>query len=78
MGQKATTRRAEGKGGEPGQKSVTINQKNTTAWCSRQLVKIALSYIAAIITSTKFTARKSLFLDKLMVLAEGGGDDTQV
>jgi hypothetical protein len=64
-------------GSEPGQ-GKTDYLNDTTAWCFRQLVKIALPWIAAIITSTRFTARKSLFLDKLMVLAEGGGDDTQV
>jgi hypothetical protein len=49
--------------------------KNTTAWCLRQAVKITLPYIACAITSTRFTARKSCFLDRLMVMAEGGGDD---
>jgi hypothetical protein len=48
--------------------------KDTTAWCKRQLVKIALPWIAAIITSTRYTDRKSRFLDRLLVMAEGGGD----
>jgi hypothetical protein len=66
-----------GKGGsEPGRESVTVNQNNITARYSRQLVKTALPYIAAIVTSTRFTARKSCFLDRLLVMAEGGGDDT--
>ena len=49
--------------------------KDTTAWCFRQLVKIALPWIAGVITSTRFTARKSCFLDQLLVMAEGGGYD---
>jgi hypothetical protein len=57
--------------GQPGQDR-TEYLKNTTAWCLRQAVKIALPWIAAIVTHTKFTTRKSLFLDKLMVLSEGG------
>jgi hypothetical protein len=58
----------------PGQKMVDC-LKNTTAWCLRQAVKIALPWIAAVITSTRFTARKSCFLDRLLVMAEGGSDD---
>lgn len=58
----------------PGQDG-TENIKDITAWCFRQLVKVALPYIAAIVTSTRFTARKSLFLDRLIIMAEGGGDD---
>ncbi len=54
----------------PGQEVVDC-LKNTTAWLSRQAVKIALPYIAAIITKTRFTARKSCFLDRLLVMAEG-------
>jgi hypothetical protein len=57
----------------PGQKRYL---ESNTVWCFRQLVKIALPYIAAIITSTRYSDRKSLFLDRLMVLAEGGGHDT--
>ena len=49
--------------------------KNTTKWCLRQLVKITLPYIATVVISTKFTARKSCFLDRLIVLAEGGLND---
>ena len=49
--------------------------KDITTVCMRQLVKIALPWIAAIITNTRFTARKSRFLDRLLVMAEGGGDD---
>jgi hypothetical protein len=61
--------------GDQGQESVSFNRNDTTAWCLRQLVKVALPYIAAIITSTWFTARKSCFLDRLIIMAEGGGDD---
>ena len=75
MAAKTAARRAEGKGGEPGQKSVTVNQNNTTAWFLRQFLKIALPWIAAAITSTRFTDRKSRFLDRLIVLAERGDDD---
>jgi hypothetical protein len=64
-----------GKGGSKPGRNQTDYLKYTTAWCLRQLVKIALPYIAAIITSTRFTARKSCFLDRLLMLAEGGGDD---
>ncbi|WP_289019570.1 hypothetical protein [Desulfobacter postgatei] len=71
MTPKTDTRRAEGNGA-PGQESVTVNGNSTTAWCSRQLVKIAPPWIAAIITSTHFTARKSLFLDRLIIMAGGG------
>jgi hypothetical protein len=49
--------------------------KSTTMWLFRQAVKITLPYIAAIITSTRYTARKSCFLDRLIVMAEGGSDD---
>jgi hypothetical protein len=49
--------------------------KYTTAWLYRQAAKITLPYIAGAITSTKFTARKSLFLDRLTIMAEGGSDD---
>jgi len=49
--------------------------KDTTMWLFRQAVKITLPYIAAIITSTRYTARKSCFLDRLIVMAEGGSDD---
>lgn len=62
-------------GSEPGRESVSFNRNNTIAWLCRQLVKIALPWIAAVITSTRFTARKSLFLDRLLVLAEGGRHD---
>lgn len=72
MAAKTAARRAEGKGGEPGQKSVTFNQNITTARRFRQFVKIALPWIATVITSIGFNGRKSLFLDKLMVLVEGG------
>jgi hypothetical protein len=58
-----------------GQESVTFNQNSTTAWHLRQLVKIALPWIAAIVTSTRYTDRKSRFLDRLLVLAEGGRYD---
>jgi hypothetical protein len=75
MTQKTATRPTERGSGEPGQESVTVNFKNTTARCLRQLVKVALPYIAAIITSTRFTARKSLFLDRLIIMAEGGRHD---
>ncbi|MCF8077153.1 MAG: hypothetical protein K9K63_06090 [Desulfotignum sp.] len=63
-------------GSEPGQ-GKTDYLKDTTAWCLRQLVKIALPWIAGVITSTRFTARKSCFLDRLIIMAEGGGNDTQ-
>jgi hypothetical protein len=39
---------------------------------SCQVLKIALPYIAFIITSTRYTDRKSRFLDMLLVLSEGG------
>jgi hypothetical protein len=48
--------------------------KDTTMWCNRQFLKFTLPYIAAIITSTRYTARKSCFLDRLIIMAEGGGD----
>jgi hypothetical protein len=60
--------------GQPGQDGIGCLE-STTAWCLRQAAKFALPWIAAIVTHTKFTARKSLFLDRLMVLAGGGGDD---
>jgi hypothetical protein len=73
---KGTPEAVRGKSGDQPGQGKTDYLKDTTAWCLRQLVKIALPYIAAIVTSTRFTARKSLFLDRLMVLAEGGGHDT--
>ena len=76
--QKITPGAVRGKDDDrPGQDG-TEYSKDTTAWCLRQLVKIALPYIAGVITSTRFTARKSCFLDRLIVMAEGGDDDTQV
>ncbi len=37
MAAKTAARQAEGKGGEPGQKSVTVNQNNTTGWAKNQV-----------------------------------------
>jgi len=73
--QKITPGAVRGKDDDrPGQDG-TEYSKDTTAWCRRQLVKVALPYIAAIVTSTRFTARKSCFLDRLIIMAEGGGHD---
>jgi hypothetical protein len=58
----------------PGQDG-TDYLRDTTACHLRQLVKIALPYISAIVTSTRYTDRKSRFLDRLLVLAEGGRHD---
>jgi hypothetical protein len=60
--------------GQPGQDGIGCLE-STTAWCLRQAVKIALPYIATVVTSTRFTARKSCFLDQLLVMAEGGPDE---
>jgi hypothetical protein len=57
----------------PGQKN-QLSQSTIKRYI-RQLVSAALPYIAAIITSTRYTARKSCFLDRLIVMAEGGSDD---
>jgi hypothetical protein len=75
MTQETATRTTKGKSDGPGQESITVYKNNTTAWCRRQLVKVALPYIAAIVTSTRFTARKSCFLDRLIIMAEGGEHD---
>jgi hypothetical protein len=73
---KGTPEAVRGKSGDQPGRGKTDYLIDTTAWCFRQLVKFALPYIAAIITSTRYSDRKSLFLDRLMVLAEGGGHDT--
>lgn len=38
MAKKTAARRAEGKGGEPGQKSVTVDRYNNTATVKNQIV----------------------------------------
>lgn len=70
-----TATRATLREDNPGQNPVTDNKNSTTLWLSRQVIKTTLPYIAAIITSTRFTARKSLLLDRLLTTAEGGSHD---
>ncbi len=52
-----------------------IHTKSTTEWLCRQVIKTTLPWIAAILTSTRYTNRKSRFLDRLLVRMEGGGHD---
>jgi hypothetical protein len=50
--------------------------KDITALCKRQLVRISLPWIAAVVIPFCSPSGKAgRFLDRLNVLAEGGGDD---
>jgi hypothetical protein len=74
---KGTPEAVRGKSGDQPGQGKTDYLKDTTAWCLRQFLKIALPWVAVIVISTRYTNRKSLFLDRLIIIAEGGGDDTQ-
>jgi hypothetical protein len=50
--------------------------KDTTAWCKRQLAKLTLPYIAAIVIPfCSPSGKPGRFLDRLNVMAEGGPDE---
>lgn len=47
--------------------------KNTTLWCTRQLVKFALPWIASLVSAfCPPSGRAGRLLDRLIIMAEGG------